>query len=147
MPTAPQLRTMLTAALFAAAIAVTTAYIIHIPLPTGGYIHPGDALIYLAACLLPTPWAVAAAAVGAGLADLLTAPQWVLPTLSSRPFWPCSSPAGERGCSQRETPPRCSLPPCSPPRCTALPPGPWRGAPPPSCPNSWARWSRAWPAA
>ena len=29
MPTAPQLRTMLTAALFAAAIAVTTAYIIH----------------------------------------------------------------------------------------------------------------------
>lgn len=81
MPTAPQLRTMLTAALFAAAIAVTTAYIIHIPLPTGGYIHPGDALIYLAACLLPTPWAVAAAAVGAGLADLLTAPQWVLPTL------------------------------------------------------------------
>ena len=48
---------------------------------TQGYIHLGDALIYLAACLLPVPYAAAAAAVGAGLADLLTAPMWVLPTL------------------------------------------------------------------
>lgn len=69
------------AALFAAAIAVVTAYVLHIPLPTGGYIHIGDALIYLAACLLPLPYAVGAAAIGAGLADLLTAPMWVLPTL------------------------------------------------------------------
>ena len=64
-------------ALFAAAIAVMTAYLLHIPIPTGGYIHLGDALIYLAACLLPVPYAAA----GAGLADLLTAPMWVLPTL------------------------------------------------------------------
>ena len=42
-------------ALFAAAIAVMTAYLLHIPIPTGGYIHLGDALIYLAACLLPFP--------------------------------------------------------------------------------------------
>ena len=69
------------AALFAAAIAVTTAYLLHIPIPTGGYIHLGDALIYLAACLLPVPFAVGAAAIGAGLADLLTAPMWVIPTL------------------------------------------------------------------
>ena len=69
------------AALFAAAITVTTAYVLHIPIPTGGYIHLGDALIYLAACLLPTPYAVGAAAIGAGLADLLTAPMWVVPTL------------------------------------------------------------------
>ena len=68
-------------ALFAAAIAVMTAYLLHIPIPTGGYIHLGDALIYLAACLLPVPCAAAAAAIGAGLADLLTAPVWVLPTL------------------------------------------------------------------
>ena len=68
-------------ALFAAAIAVMTAYMLHIPIPTGGYIHLGDALIYLAACLLPFPYAAAAAAIGAGLADLLTAPMWVLPTL------------------------------------------------------------------
>ena len=68
-------------ALFAAAITVMTAYMLHIPIPTGGYIHLGDALIYLAACLLPFPCAAAAAAIGAGLADLLTAPMWVLPTL------------------------------------------------------------------
>ena len=68
-------------ALFAAAITIMTAYILHIPIPTGGYIHLGDSLIYLAACLLPIPYAVAAAAIGAGLADLLTAPMWVLPTL------------------------------------------------------------------
>lgn len=72
---------LVTAALFAAAIAVMTAYILHIPLPTGGYVHLGDALIYLAACLLPLPYAAGAAALGAGLADLLTAPMWVLPTL------------------------------------------------------------------
>ena len=69
------------AALFAAAITMMTAYILHIPIPTGGYIHLGDALIYLAACLLPVPYAAGAAAIGAGLADLLTAPMWVLPTL------------------------------------------------------------------
>ncbi|NCB62544.1 MAG: TIGR04002 family protein [Clostridia bacterium] len=74
-------RTLVTAALFAAAITVTTAYVLHIPIPTGGYVHLGDALIYLAACILPTPYAVGAAAVGAGLADLLTAPMWVVPTL------------------------------------------------------------------
>ena len=75
------LHCLVTAALFAAAITVMTAYILHIPLPTGGYIHLGDALIYLAACLLPLPYAVGAAAIGAALADLLTAPMWVLPTL------------------------------------------------------------------
>ena len=72
---------MAATALFAAAITIMTAYMLHIPIPTGGYIHLGDALIYLAACLLPAPFAAAAAAIGAGLADLLTAPVWVLPTL------------------------------------------------------------------
>ena len=76
-----KLHRLVIAALFAAAIAVMTAYLLHIPIPTGGYIHLGDALIYLAACLLPAPYAAAAAAVGAGLADLLTAPMWVVPTL------------------------------------------------------------------
>jgi len=75
------LHLLVTTALFAAAITVMTAYMLHIPIPTGGYIHLGDALIYLAACLLPVPYAAAAAAIGAGLADLLTAPVWVLPTL------------------------------------------------------------------
>lgn len=76
-----KLRLLTLTALFSAAITVTTAYLLHIPIPTGGYIHLGDTLIYLGACLLPGPWAAAAAAIGAGLADLLTAPMWVLPTL------------------------------------------------------------------
>jgi len=52
-----------------AAVFISTAYL-HIPSNTG-YIHLGDTLIYLAACLLPTPYAVFAGAVGAMLADLL----------------------------------------------------------------------------
>ncbi|MGN8895372.1 TIGR04002 family protein [Flavonifractor sp. HCP28S3_F3] len=76
-----KLHQLILAALFAAAIALMTAYLLHIPIPTGGYIHLGDTLIYLAACLLPMPYAVMAAAVGGGLADLLTAPLWVVPTV------------------------------------------------------------------
>lgn len=74
-------RLIVWAAVFAAAITITTAYILHIPLPNGGYIHLGDTLIYLCACLLPTPWAMAAGAIGGGLADLLTYPLYVIPTI------------------------------------------------------------------
>ena len=42
-----------------------------------GYVHFGDALIYLAAALLPKPYVLAAAAIGGGLADLFTAPIWL----------------------------------------------------------------------
>lgn len=69
-------------ALFAAMITLMTAYICHIPYGVnGGYIHFGDALIYIAAVLLPRPYAMAAAAVGGGLADLLTAPMWAPATI------------------------------------------------------------------
>lgn len=69
-------------AIFAAMITVMTAYICHIPVPiAGGYMHFGDSLIYLAASILPAPYAMAAAAIGGGLADLLTAPVWALPTI------------------------------------------------------------------
>lgn len=81
MNTNPRTRRMVTAALFAAVITVVTAYFLHIPIPTGGYLHMGDTFIYLAASILPAPYAVFAASVGAGLADLLTAPVWVLPTV------------------------------------------------------------------
>ncbi len=105
-----KLHLLIMSALFAAAIAVMTAYLLHIPIPTGGYIHVGDALIYLAACLLPAPYAVGAAMVGAGLADLLTAPMWVVP-------------ADPPGCSAPGTWPRRRVPACSPRRRTA-----WRPA-------------------
>ena len=69
-------------AIFAALITMMTAYIFHIPVPaTGGYIHLGDSLIYLAATILPAPYAFAAGAIGGGMADLLTAPMWTLPTV------------------------------------------------------------------
>ena len=68
--------------LFAAMITLMTAYICHIPYgANGGYIHFGDALIYIAAVLLPRPYALAAAAIGGGLADLLTAPMWAPATI------------------------------------------------------------------
>lgn len=58
------------AAVFAAIIFLFTAYI-HIP-SYMGYIHVGDAFIYLAASMLPLPYAAAAGAIGAGLADVLS---------------------------------------------------------------------------
>ena len=58
------------AGVFTALVFAVTAYL-HIP-TTNGYIHVGDSLIYLAACLLPTPYAVAIGAGGAMLADCLT---------------------------------------------------------------------------
>ena len=68
--------------LLAALITLFTAYIFHIPMGfNGGYIHLGDSLIYLAAALLPTPYAMVAGAIGGGLADLLTAPMWAPATI------------------------------------------------------------------
>lgn len=58
--------------LLAAMVFLTTAYILHIPIVGGGYVHLGDTMVYLAAALLPTPYAMAAAAIGGGLADVLT---------------------------------------------------------------------------
>lgn len=61
---------MCIASIFTALIFVVTAYL-HIP-TNNGYIHVGDGLIYLAACILPWPYAMAVGAGGALLADCLT---------------------------------------------------------------------------
>uniref|UniRef100_UPI00405750AB TIGR04002 family protein n=1 Tax=Agathobacter sp. TaxID=2021311 RepID=UPI00405750AB len=77
-----QIHLLSTTAIFAALITIMTAYVCHIPVPiAGGYLHFGDSLIYLAAAVLPRPYAFAAAAIGGGMADLLTAPMWTLPTV------------------------------------------------------------------
>ncbi len=70
-------------AMFAALIFLVTAYVLHIPTPaTGGYIHLGDAFLYLAASILPSPLAVAAGGIGEALSDLLTGGAvYALPTL------------------------------------------------------------------
>lgn len=68
-----QLRLVTLAALFAALIMLMTAYVLHIP--TGlndGYIHLGDTMIYVAASMLPLPYAMAAAGIGGALADILS---------------------------------------------------------------------------
>lgn len=77
-----KVRYLAMAGIMAALITIMTAYICHIPVGlNGGYIHFGDTLIYLAAALLPTPYALAAAAIGGGMADLLTAPMWAPATI------------------------------------------------------------------
>lgn len=79
-------RNLVITALFAALIYVITAFL-HIPTGfNGGYIHLGDILIYLAAVLLPTPYAMISAAIGAGLSDALSGGMlWVLPTIIIKP--------------------------------------------------------------
>ncbi len=68
------------AAMFAAMVAVMTAFV-QIKTPTGGYVHLGDSMIYLAASFLPMPYAVAAAAIGGGIADLLVYPETIIYTI------------------------------------------------------------------
>lgn len=81
MRTQTSTRLLILSALFAAMIAVMTGYVLHIPLPTGGYIHLGDMMIYLAAALLPLPYAMGAAAIGGALADIMTGySMWAIPT-------------------------------------------------------------------
>ena len=57
-------------AIFAAMTYVLTAFL-HIP-TAKGYIHIGDAVIFIAACILPKPYAAASAAIGASLSDALS---------------------------------------------------------------------------
>ena len=54
-------------AVFAAIICVVTAFV-HIPTHQG-YIHVGDGIIFIAAAVLPEPYATGAAAIGAGMSD------------------------------------------------------------------------------
>lgn len=77
-----KIRYLTMAGIMAALITLMTAYVCHVPVGVnGGYIHFGDSLIYLAAVLLPRPYGLAAAAIGGGLADLLTAPMWAPATV------------------------------------------------------------------
>lgn len=56
---------MLTAMIFVLTV------VIHVPAPTG-YVHFGDVLVYVGAMLLGSPWALIAAALGEGLADIIS---------------------------------------------------------------------------
>ena len=66
-----KLRKIVMAALFAAFACVATMSI-RIPTPgTGGYIHPGDAVVILAGVILGPGWGLLAAGIGSALADLI----------------------------------------------------------------------------
>lgn len=65
-----KIKNMCLAGVLTAAVFVSAAYL-HIPLGQG-YVHIGDAFIYLAASLLPAPYALFTGAVGAALADCLS---------------------------------------------------------------------------
>lgn len=58
-------------AMFASLIAGLTIFP-KIPIPAGGYVHLGDAMIYLSASFLPLPYAIAAAVIGGGMADIIS---------------------------------------------------------------------------
>ncbi len=66
-----KIRLMCATGVFTALVYVVTAYLLHIP-TDNGYIHIGDGFIYLAACMLPAPYAMFVGAGGALLADVLT---------------------------------------------------------------------------
>ncbi|MBQ8765950.1 MAG: TIGR04002 family protein [Clostridia bacterium] len=57
-----------------------------------GYIHLGDSIIYLTACVLPFPYCIIASALGGGLADILSGfavwsvPTAIIKTLNALPF-------------------------------------------------------------
>ncbi len=60
-------------ALSAVFAAMTFALTMFVHIPTAkGYIHIGDAVIFIAASLLPKPYAMASAAIGASLSDALS---------------------------------------------------------------------------
>lgn len=62
-------KTMAIGGIFAAMIAIGTM-VIRIPIPTGGYIHIGDSLVYLSGILLGPLLGGVVSALGSGIADL-----------------------------------------------------------------------------
>ena len=65
------LKKLILAALFAALSCVATMSI-RIPTPgTGGYIHPGDAIVLLSGVILGPVWGFLAGGIGSALSDLI----------------------------------------------------------------------------
>lgn len=85
-----KIKTMCFTAMFAAMVFGLT--MLHIPIGAGGYIHVGDALIYIVT-LLMGPWAFLSAAIGAAVADIASGfavyaiPSMIIKTLIAVPFF------------------------------------------------------------
>jgi len=79
--------------LSAVLIALTTTFILFVRIPAGvGIIHVGDSIIYLAACILPTPFALIAAALGGAFANtfggyfIYIIPTFIIKALVTLPY-------------------------------------------------------------
>lgn len=65
---------------------------LHVPIGAGGYIHVGDAVIYVTALLMGGPWAFISAAIGAACADVVSGfavyaiPSAIIKVLVALPF-------------------------------------------------------------
>lgn len=85
-----KIKKMCFTAMFAAMVFGLT--MLHIPIGAGGYIHVGDALIYIVA-LLMGPWAFLSAAIGAAAADIVSGfavyaiPSMIIKMLIALPFF------------------------------------------------------------
>ena len=77
-------------AMFAAMVFALT--MLHVPIGAGGYIHVGDAVIYVVALLMGGPWAFLSAAIGAAVAGLVSGvavyaiPSMIIKVLIAVPF-------------------------------------------------------------
>lgn len=78
-------KALVLSALFAALIFVSITFL-SIPNGLGGIVHFGDALIFIAAGVLPAPLALPAAAIGAGLSNLVLVPVWFPFTIVIKPL-------------------------------------------------------------
>lgn len=80
MKSSNYVKKIVVAAMFAAMTTLLTLFP-HFNFGAGGYVHLGDAVIYLCASILPAGYSAAAAAIGGGFADLISFPLYALPTL------------------------------------------------------------------
>ncbi|MEE3451731.1 MAG: TIGR04002 family protein [Acutalibacteraceae bacterium] len=75
-----RIRLIALSGMLAAMITIMTTFI-RIPATHNGYTHAGDSMIYLAAMVLPAPYAATASSVGGFMADILAgAPEWAFAT-------------------------------------------------------------------
>lgn len=87
---------LVVSALFAALIFISITFF-HVPNGLGGVIHFGDALIFIAAAVLPFPYALPVAAIGAGLFNLVMIPIWLPFTIVIKPIMTlCFTSKGDR---------------------------------------------------
>ncbi len=68
-----KIKALILTSLFSGLVFIFTTYFLHIPIGVnGGYIHFGDAFIYIAAIILPFPYSLFVGAIGAGFADFFS---------------------------------------------------------------------------